>query len=93
MGMSTHAVGFRQADERWNQMKAVWEACEVSGTAIPIEVEQFFNSDPPEDKPGMEVPLDATCCFEFSSDDDHGYEIDVSKLPKDVKFIRVYNSW
>ena len=90
MGMSTSAVGFKPADEKWNSMKAVWEACEKAGTAIPEEVEDYFEGEPPEDKPGMEVDL-GDSCQEWQGESSDGYEIDITKLPEGVRFIRVIN--
>ena len=31
MGMSTHIVGFRPADEAWNKHKKVWDTCVGAG--------------------------------------------------------------
>ena len=92
MGMSTHIVGFRPADEKWTKMKAVWDACVIAGQPVPKDVISFFNYDNPGDKPGIEVPLgDALTPWQDLSRE--GYQVDVSRLPKDVKFIRFYNSW
>jgi len=94
MGMSTHIVGFRPADERWKKMKAAYEACEMAGIAVPKDVEEFFGYEPPGDKPGMEVEIeDSEAVSEWSDESRSGYEIDVAKLPKDIAVIRVYNSW
>lgn len=92
MGMSTHAVGFNPADEKWNQMKSVWETCETAGTEIPGEVLSFFDGEPPKDKPGMEVDLE-TSCKEWGDDYRSGYEIDITTIPERVRYIHVYNSW
>jgi hypothetical protein len=92
--MSTHVVGFRPADEKWNRMKSIWENCEAAKVEIPNEVLNFFGHDAPRDKPGVEIELDShRCCKSWSDDMRNGYEIDVSKLPKDLKIIRFYNSW
>lgn len=92
MSMSTHAVGFRQADEQWRKMKAAWEACEAVGAPIPVEVSNFFDDEPPGDKPGMEIAL-GDACVEYTDDMISGYEVDVSKLPAELTIIRVYNSF
>jgi hypothetical protein len=92
MGMSTHACGYRNADEKWNQMKAVWNACEKAGVSIPDDVYNFFDGESPDDKVGMEVELGESC-KEWCDDYREGYEIDLTKIPKDVSFIRVYNSY
>ncbi len=92
MSMSTHAVGFKPADEKWNQMKAIWDMCERNLVTVPDEVSDFFDGESPGDKPGMEVPLGGAI-REYSDANYDGYEIDISKLPADVRFLRVYNSW
>ena len=92
MSMSTHVVGFRPADEQWNKMKAVWDACEAVAQPVPKGVENFFNGEPPGDKPGMEVPL-GDALVQWKNDYASGYQVDVSQLPEGVRFIRFYNSW
>jgi hypothetical protein len=92
MSESTHVVGFRPADEKWNKMKAVWNACESAGVEIPKEAMDFFDSVAPGDRPGAEVEL-GEALQEWEDDSRQGYELDVTKLPPDVKVIRFYNSW
>lgn len=92
MSMSTHVYGFRPADEKWNQMKAVWDACKAAKTSIPDDVLDFFEGEDPRDKPGMEVKIDEAI-EEFSTERGQGYIVDLSKLPKDVNFLRFVNSW
>lgn len=92
MSMSTHIVGFKPADEKWNKMKAVWDTCEKAGTSIPDEVIEFFGGENPKDKPGMEVSISGAY-HEHNAHMVTGYEVDIDLLPKDVKFIRFYNSY
>ncbi len=92
MGMSTHAIGFKPADDRWNQMKEAWDSCNLAHLKPPAEVIDFFNDVYPGDKPGMEVEL-GDSCKEWSDYDAQGYQIEIDKLPNGVKFIRVYNSY
>lgn len=94
MGMSTHIVGFRQADDRWKRMKAAYEACEAAGVEIPDDVDDFFDGEPPGDKPGMEVDIKCSpAVSEYNDDSLSGFEIDIRELSKDIGIIRVYNSW
>ena len=93
MSMSTHIVGFRPADDEWNMNKNVWETCETAGVTIPQEVMDFFDDEAPSDKPGMEVELSDDACKEYQGDMVSGYEVDISKLPQGVQFIRFYNSY
>lgn len=92
MGMSTHIVAFRQPDEKWNKMKAVWVACEKAGVSIPRDVEEFFNHENPNDKMGMEVKINKALSG-WGDGSRQGYEVDLEKLPKDVKILRFYNSY
>jgi hypothetical protein len=91
MSMSTHVVGFRPADEKWKTMKAIWDACEDAGVQIPKEVEKFFGYETPDDS-GMDVDL-GNALTEWSDESREGYELDVTKIPKDLTIIRFYNSW
>jgi hypothetical protein len=92
MGMSTHAVGFIPADEEWEKMKRALNACQAAAVPIPAEVCEFFGDENPNDKPGREVSL-AGALSEYSDDSRQGFEIDVAKLPKNVKVIRFFNSY
>lgn len=91
MSVSIHAVGFRGKDEKWDQMKSIWETCQNAGVSIPDEVEDFFGGENPGDKPGLEIDIDEAS-QEWSDDHREGFEIDISKLPKGLKFIRFYMS-
>ncbi len=93
MGVSTNVIGFKPADEKWRKMKDVWDSCIKAEIEIPKHVAQFFQYASPDDN-GVEVDLETdACCKEWHADMQDGYEIDVSKLPKDVKIIRVYASY
>ena len=92
MSMSTHIVGFRPADEKWKQMKNIWESCESANIPIPNEVLDFFDHTPPRDKPGSEVEL-GEAVQEWSNEYSQGYELNLSKIPNGVNVIRFYNSW
>lgn len=92
MGMSTHCVGFRPADKKWNSMKKIWEQCEENEVPIPDKVLEFFDHESPEDRPGMEIEL-GEASQRWGADMRDGYEIDVTKLPEGIRLIRVYNSY
>lgn len=92
MGMSTHVIGFRKADEKWEQMKAVWNACERAGIEAPMEVYEYFNHNNPNKLAGIEVSI-SSAITEYCDDMREGYEVDIKKLPPDVTVIRFYNSW
>jgi hypothetical protein len=96
MGMSTHVVAFKPADDKWRKMKAVWDTCKAAGVNLPTEVEQFFNWTSP-DPNGVQIEEkeleNSGAVRKWRSDSATGYEILVDFLPKDVKIVRVYNSW
>lgn len=100
MGMSMHVIGFKPPDETWEKMKAVWDACTAADLAPPPAVEEFFDWKKP-DGSGVKIDLRGSacceeyeaCCEEYEEGGKVGFEIDLSKLPADVKVIRFYNSW
>lgn len=89
MSMSTHIVGFCPPDEKWNKMKAIWEACDKASVAIPKEVAIFFNDEHPTNKPGMEVNIDIAV-KKWRTDYCEGYEVEIDKLPEHIKIVRFY---
>jgi hypothetical protein len=91
MSMSTAVVGFRPPDEKWRKMKAARDACVDAGIKIPEAIQKFFEWMEP-DKEGVRVEL-KNAVKEGSYDGTNFYDVDVSKLPKDVTVIRFENSW
>lgn len=92
--MSTNIVGFRPTDAKWKAMKAIWESCEANGISIPPEVNTFFGGEAPGDKPGMEIDIENSAAVKpYRAEMSEGFEIDVTKLPPDVRMIRVFNSY
>ena len=89
--MSTHAYAIKPPDERWQAMRAVWDACEAAGVEKPDEVSAFFDDEPP-DPAGVVVELGALA-RPWSAEDAEGLEIDLERLPKGTKTIRFTNSW
>lgn len=91
MSMSTHVVGIRPADDRYKSMLAIYDSCRKLGISTPKEVDKFFNYETPEPN-GVVVDIkDATTAWK--NDYCLGLEVDVSKLPPDVKIIRFFNVW
>lgn len=91
MGMSTHIKGFRPADHQYRQMQLIYEQCDSAGVAIPEEVLEFFDHERPEEH-GKEI--DISEAYNDYNDGQYrwGFEVDVTKLPKDCKIIRFYNA-
>jgi hypothetical protein len=82
------------------KMKSVWDACVSAEIAAPREVQDFFQGESPDDK-GVTVDFGSDLSpkaefgvtkwrDEFTSD---GFEIELAKLPKDVKILRFVCSW
>lgn len=97
MGMSTHVVGFKPPDEKWERLRAVWDAYAAAGVRPPAEVGRFFQGESP-DAHGVEVTTEQSleecgALHEWADFSREGYEINVSKLPSDVTVIRFYNSY
>lgn len=96
MGMSTHVIGFKPPDETWQRMKAVWDACEAAGIDLPAEVDHYFQGERP-DPAGVEVPktdlVKLGALREWDVGDSEGYEVELEKLPADIKILRFFNSW
>ncbi len=93
MSASNQVIGFKPPDEKWKRMKKAWDACSEAGIDPPPEVEKFFNGEEPDDA-GVEVDIKKLpCCKKYSEDMMDGFEIDLTKLPKDVTVIRCYVSY
>lgn len=89
--MSTSVIGFAPPDEKWKKMKAIYDSCEAAGIDVPDEVDEFFDGETP-DPAGVSVDLDSLL-EDWSTESQQGYQIEIAKLPKNVKILRFYNSW
>lgn len=93
MSSSMHVVGFKPADDRWQKMKAVWDACSAAKVAAPTAVTLFFNGEDPSDE-GVEVSIEKhKCCKKYSEEMREGFDINLADLPADVKVLRFYTSY
>ena len=95
MGMSTHVVGYRSAnDPEYAKHAKVLRACiEADIKLLPKETAEYFNSEYPEEylfEEALEVKIPMT---EYSGDMVEGYEIKVSEITSGVETIRFYNSY
>ncbi len=89
MSTSWRAQGIRLPDERWQQMKAVYDACTAAGIDVPDEVMRFFNYEGP-DPAGVVIDIPSR---EWKSDYYSGTEVDVADIPDGVRTIRFVISW
>jgi hypothetical protein len=96
MGMSTRVIAFKPPGEKWQKMCDVYNACTNAGIDVPDEVSRFFDHMPP-DPAGVEIServlRDAGAVTDYSGDMSEGFDVDVTKLPRDVTVIRFYNSY
>lgn len=93
MSTSRHVCGIKPADEKYKQMKVVYDACTVVGIEIPGEVYDFFNGNEPDPNGVVVSPLPDFCLTPFNENGSAGFYIDVPNLPKDVTIIKFWNSW
>jgi len=96
MGMSTHVIGLKPVDDHWKKMYEVYKACDTAGISPPEEVRRFFDGIYFKhiEVKGIEVELDkAAGVTKYNNENCSGFEIEVAKIPPNVKIIRFYNSW
>lgn len=90
MSMTTHVVGIIPADEQYERMKTVYDACTAAKIRAPEEVEEFFNTRGEPEPDGMvtEIP-----CRVWRGEMSEGVEVVLEEVPESVKVIRFYNAW
>ena len=92
MSRSIVIHGFAPSDEKWQQMKAVYDACVAAKIPVPQDVDQFFDGERP-DAAGVQIDLMRGKCEgvrDWNSEYGQGYEVDLSKLPPHIKTIRFF---
>lgn len=91
MGMSVFVYAIKPADEKHEQMRAVWEACKKAKVAPPADVYKFFNGEAPDPRGVvMRLPETGGAVHIYSTDSgEDRFDIDLTKLDKDVKVVRV----
>ena len=82
MGARYYSVGIKEADQKFKDMKKIYDACKVARVDVPREVIDFFDEREP-DPNGVRVDLP----LEFLTTG-NGYQIQMSDIPKDVKIIK-----
>lgn len=96
--MSTHITAFiPDTDETYQKHKKVLLACKEAEVDLPKATAEYFGYDYPED-----CALEEKLTFnlkegehyrKFRNEYSNGFEIDINKIPKEVKTIRFYNSY
>lgn len=95
MGMSTHVVAIKPADDDYKKKLAAYNACVAAGIEIPDTLKEFFDFEEPNPE-GTSVTLDRyhpECCATWTSDGREGFQVDITKLPPGTRWVRFYNSW
>jgi hypothetical protein len=96
MGMSTYVEAYKPPDEKWKEMKAAWDACKAAHVEPPEVVLKFFEGERPDEE-GVKLDhfkmLKEGIITKWNDECGAGFQLDLEKLPRDVKTIRFYNSW
>ena len=103
--MSMRVIGFRPADDRYRQMKAVLDACRQAKIEPPAAVKEFFprwTEDEAMPDHGVTVALGADWLKQgdlaagvthWKSDMEDGFEVDLRAIDPTIKVLRFYNSY
>lgn len=92
MSMSTHVYGFQPCDEEWQLRLRAYDALRAARLTIPSELSDFFGNEDPHKLPGREIEI-KQACREFATEMQNIIEVDLSKLPPTVKFLRFVNAY
>lgn len=93
MGMSTHVYGFKPVDKKYKKLEEIYHLCNEQGITIPDEVDDFFNGERP-DPCGVIIDLkDKSYVSKYCDDMSQGFEIDLTKISRDINIIRFVNSY
>lgn len=97
MSMSTHVKAFRDMDGEFARMLEAKKFCDARKLSYPKEVDEYFQGDADLNEQSLrnqflEVDI-STAVVEWCDESSEGYEVEVTKIPKEVKTIRFFNSW
>lgn len=84
MSLTISVYGIKPPDERWWQMKAVYDACCAANLALPEAVSTYFEYGDPDPK-GVVVTIPYE---EGQTDDSDTYDVELTTLSPDIKIIR-----
>ncbi len=96
MSMSTYVVGVRNLDGEFAKMIRVKKACDEAGVGYPPEVKSYFkypNENEEYLRQEMEEIILKDAVIKRNFEMQEIFEVDLSKLPKEVKAIRFINSY
>jgi hypothetical protein len=84
MSMFLNVVGIRPVDEKYKQMKTIWDACISAGIEVPDKVNEYFDWEEPNEN-GVVVDIRNS----FVERNDWNIVVDITKLPPDVTLIEI----
>lgn len=89
MSMSMYVVGIMPPNQRYLEMKAIWDSCVQADIPVPEGVEEYFHGEDPDDT-GIRIDISSS---EWQSDCDGGLEVQVKDIPPGVETIRFVCSY
>ena len=95
MSISINLVGYRKADETFHRMKAVYDACKKAKIDPPQSVEKYFGYDSPTQY-GNQIALkpdETPGITSYNENECDGFDVDLDKLPPEIRVLRFYNSY
>ena len=94
MSVSLQVSAVIPADEKYNKMLAIWNACKEIDVRPPDEVIDFFDDASIPNSDGYESEFYHSDLPDYvkkwGDNYRYGYEIDLEKIPEKIKFIRCY---
>ena len=92
MGMCTYVQGLKPKTEEYEKKLQIYKLCKETNVNVPDEIEDFFDGEVCEEGILTDIPKDAM--KEYSDNYCHEYyEVDLTKIPSDIKKIRFVNSY
>jgi hypothetical protein len=81
MSISFRIEVFKAPDDKWRQMKAVWDSCSEARVAIPSAVLDYFEQDSPKSQ-GVEIHnfVEDSCVRDLGREDYDGFTVDLKQL-------------
>ena len=101
MSVSTHINGILENNEKHKKIIKVLEALSSLGIEdLPKEIEEYYKGSDlngcdinyilEQSREGFVVSIDSE---DYTEDGESGFIVDVDKIPKNVKKLKVYQSW
>lgn len=91
MSMVSCIQGLKPKTEEYEKKLQIYKLCKEMNINPPREIEEFFDGEVCEAGIITELPADAL--MEYGDDCREYFEVDLTKIPKDVTKIRFVNSY